>query len=338
MTALTHVATPADELLWAAARDIEKFLAEVRRLNTDDDAWRDLIAVKCSALSEQLSNLHTRLENQVQGARAAIEDLRLTLTEYPEEITNGAGIPSLRDFQDSMGQRYDAFMETLRAQRLTIRADQAMDAASESLANRQPKLKRAFFHVLMGVSCVGLYQFVVNKGTALVLLSAFVVFFGAVEILRRFSTRINDFWTDRVFRGIGRPQERYQTNSASYYLWGMTLIALVAPKTIVCAALLILSFGDPAASAFGHRVNLVRFKNGKSLGGMLAFVLVSGLVAGLYLGLYGGMSTAGWIGLTAVMAMAGAVAELSNGKVDDNFAIPVACAGAGMVFSLLAFT
>ncbi len=211
-------------------------------------------------------------------------------------------------------------------------------AGPDDEGNRKPKLKRAFFHIFMGVACVGIYQFVVSKGVALVLLSGFVVFFGGVEILRRVSKRVNDFWTDRVFAGVGRPQERHRINSASYYLWGMTLIAIVAPKTIVCAALLVLAFGDPVASAIGYRIQLFRFKNGKSLGGSLSFVLAAGLVAGLYLGIFGGMTTAGWLGLAVVMALAGAAAELLNGRLDDNFAIPVACAGVGMVFPLLPFT
>jgi len=335
MTTLTQVLTPADELLISAARDIETFLAEIRRLNTDDDAWRILIAAKCKALNERLSNLHTRLENQVQGARAAIDDLRKALTEYREDIRNGAGIRSLSNFQVAMGQRYDVLAETLRTRRITIPLTTALELGESDVeGDRRPKLRRAFFHILMGVVCAGLYQFVVNRALALVLLSAFVVFFGAVEILRRFSTRINDFWTDRIFGRLGRPQERYQTNSASYYMWGMALITLVAPKTVVCTALLVLAFGDPIASAIGYRFHLVRFKNGKSLGGTFAFAVASGLVAGLYLGLYGGMSTPAWIGLAAVMATTGAAAELWSGKLDDNFVIPVVCAGAGMVFTL----
>ena len=161
---------------------------------------------------------------------------------------------------------------------------------------------------------------------------SFVVFFGGVEILRRYSRAINDFWTDRVFGGLGRPQERYRVNSASYYLWGITLITLFAPRTIVCAALLILAFGDPLASAVGYRVGLWRFRNGKSLGGTLTFFLVSSLVVGLYLGLLADLGPATWIGLTACMALAGALAELFNGRLDDNLVIPVVSAGAGMLF------
>ena len=332
MTALTQVANPTDELLLAAAREIEKFLAEIRRLNTDDDAWRTLIAAKCEALNERLSSLHTRLENRVQSARTAMEELRTALDEYRDDISN-ASTPSLHEFQIAVGQRYDVFVETLRSRRITIPLELDTAIAAEAEGNRQPKLKRAFFHVLMGVTCAGLYQFVVDKPTALVLLACFVVFFGTVEIVRRFSKPINDFWTDRIFGGLGRPQERYRTNSASYYMWGMALIALVAPKTIVCAALLVLAFGDPIASAIGYRVQLLRFKNGKSLGGTLAFVVVSGLLAGLYLGLYSGMAPLAWIGLALVMATAGAVAELLSGKLDDNIVIPIACAGAGMLFT-----
>ncbi|MFH2005755.1 MAG: hypothetical protein ABI333_04120 [bacterium] len=329
MTALTQAASTADELLQSAAREIESFLAEIRRLNTQDDAWRTLIDEQCHALNERLAKLHRRLENQVQGAHTAIAELRGALTAYREEIRNGAGIPSLHDLQVAVGQRYDVVVETLRARRITA----PLELASELEGNRSPKLTRAIFHVLMGVACAGLYQFVVTKSTALLLLAAFVVFFGAVELLRRFSKPINDFWTDRVFGAVGRPQERYRINSASYYMWGMAVVTIVAPKTIACAALLVLAFGDPIASAVGYRVNLLRFRNGKSLGGTLSFVLASGLVVALYLGLYGGMSAAGWMGLAAVMALAGAAAELLSGKLDDNLVIPIACAAAGMLFT-----
>ncbi len=333
MTALTQVASPVDELLLSAARDIDSFLTEIRRLDTADDSWRHAISAKCTALNERLTGLHARLEDQVRGARTAIENLRSALTEYREEITNGAGRPSLDDFQSSMGERYDELMETLRSRRLAIPAELERELATAT-EDRTPKLKRAAFHVLMGVVCAGLYQFVVDKRLALILLGAFVVFFGAVEVLRRYSKPINDFWTDRVFGDLGRPQERYRINSASFYMWGMALITVFAPKTIVCAALLVLAFGDPIASAVGYRISLYRFGNGKSLGGTLAFFMATSLFAGLYLALYSGLGTAAWIGLAACMALAGALAEQLSGKLDDNIVIPIAAAGAGMLFSL----
>ena len=329
MTAVTQVGLSVDELLLSAKQDIEHFLGEIRRLNTDDDGWRTLITSKCSALNERLSKLHASLENQVLTARVALDELRGSLAEYLSDTEKGASVTRLRAFQDALGQRYDVFVETLRSHRIPMPAE----LENETAEDRRPKLTRALFHVFMGVACAALYQFVVDKPTALLLLSAFVVFFGAVEILRRFSKPINDFWTDRVFGAVGRPQERYRTNSASYYMWGMAIITLFAPKTIVCAALLVLAFGDPIASAVGVRVGLLRFGNGKSLGGSLAFVLASGLAAGLYLGFFGGMSVGALVGLAAVMAVAGAAAEMLSGKLDDNLVIPIVSAGAGMLFT-----
>jgi dolichol kinase len=331
MTALTQTAPPADELLLSAARDIGSFLTEIRRINTADDSWRSTISAKCKALNERLSGLHARLENQVRGARTAIENLRSALTEYLEDITNGAGLPGLEEFLTSMGRRYDELMETLRSRRLTLPAELERELA-ELTEDRTPKLKRAAFHILMGVACAGLYQFVLDKRLALTLLGSFVLFFGAVELLRRYSKPLNDFWTDRIFGAVGRPQERYRINSASYYMWGMALIAVFAPKPIVCAALLVLAFGDPIASAVGHRISLYRFKNGKSLGGTLAFFVATSLLAGLYLALYSGLSTPVWIGLAACMALGGALSEQLSGKLDDNLVIPIATAGTGMLF------
>lgn len=332
MTTLTWASTPADQLLLSAARDMEDFLAELRRVDVDDDGWRASMSSKCKALNERLSGLHARLEDHVRGARSAIHELRSALTAYRQGLSEGATMPSLSELEASLTEHYDALVETLRSRRVAIPAELERALEADGDADRAPNLKRAAFHVAMGVACAALYQLVVDKRLALILLGTFVVFFGAVEILRRYSKSINDFWTDRVFGAVGRPQERYRVNSASYYMWGMALITLFAPKTIVCAALLVLAFGDPMASAVGYRVGLHRFGNGKSLGGTLAFFIVTSLAAGAYLAFFGGLSTPVWIGLAATMAGAGALAELVGGRIDDNLVIPVVAAAMGMFF------
>lgn len=325
MTAATQAQTTIDELLRLAAANMAAFLTEMRQHGADQENWRSSVRSRCQEHSELLSSIRTQMVQRRERVRAAIDELLTAMSEEwtrrkGEEDDSGFGA-----FQDALRQRYDEFVEAIRARRIDTPEAILIDE------NRDPKLIRALFHVAMGVTCAALYQFAISRDTALLLLAGFITFFGSVEVARKFSRRINDFWVDRVFGAVARPQERYRINSATFYMLGIGVTALLAPKAVTCAALLVLAVGDPIASAVGHRWGLVRFRNGKSLGGSLAFLVACSIPVMLYLGFYSALPPTTWIPLALAMVSVGALTELFSGRVDDNFAIPVASAGVGML-------
>jgi len=332
MTALTEAQPSVDGLLRSAAADLERFLAELHELSEDDDGWRAAVSARCQSLSDELRQvreqvlaLREQLSGQYQRVCAAIEEIRHALLQDRESLTSDRDGTGLTSFRDALSQGVEALRVELQARRIDVGVELPRDD------DRTPKLLRALFHVAMGIGCVGLYQFVLSREVALLLLAGFVAFFGGVEVARRFSTRINSFWVDRVFVFVARPQERYRTNSATYYMLGLALITLVADRTAVCAAILVLAFGDPIASAVGHRWGRYRFANGKSLIGSLAFLLSSAMALGAYFSAFSGLSPATWAIAAAAMAFAGTLTELVSGRIDDNFSIPVVTAAVGMV-------
>ena len=329
MTAATQAQPGVEEQLRTAADNIAAFLAELRSDRAGADNWWASVRSRCQEHSDFLCLVRTRMKQRRERVRVAIDDLLTALSAESTRLVTEDDETGFGAFQDALRQRYDEFVDAVRARRIDLPVADLVDA------NREPKLKRALFHVGMGVGCAALYQFAFSRNTALLLLAGFIAFFGSVEIARRFSKRINDFWVDRVFAAVARPQERYRTNSATFYMLGMGVITLLAPKTVTCAALLVLAVGDPIASAIGHRWGLVRFRHGKSLGGSLAFLVASSILVMLYLGFYGSLPSTTWIPMAFAMVSVGALTELFSGKVDDNFAVPVAAAAAGMLMLTL---
>ena len=331
MVAPADAQSSIDGLLRDAADDLRRFLSELHELSADDEAWRALVAARWQSLHEQLRHvrqeiqgLREQLASQHQHACAAIDAICHTLQQDHESLTRDGDRNRLSTFRDTLAQGLDALLAEIQARRIDLGAEAPRE-------DRTPKLVRSLFHAAMGIACAALYQLVVSREVALRLLAGFVIFFGGVEIARRFSARVNDFWVDRVFGRVARPRERYRTNSATYYMLGLTLITWVADRTICCSAILVLAVGDPIASAVGFRWGRRRFANGKSLVGSLAFLLAAAATLALYLAVFSGVPPAKWALVAAAMAIAGTLTELVSGRIDDNFAIPVVTAAVGML-------
>ncbi|MDH5719639.1 MAG: hypothetical protein OEZ13_03365 [Spirochaetia bacterium] len=151
-------------------------------------------------------------------------------------------------------------------------------------------------------------------------------------------------------------REEKEMQSSIHFFISCAFIIGFLPKETAVLSVLFLSMGDPAAAYFGGRYGTVRFKNGKSLQGLLAGVGVSFLVGILFLltltvnesninnyfndfefrlFLY---SKAGFNIKAFFICFLGAVSafiiELFSGKgfLDDNLTIP---AGSGLVMTFL---
>jgi len=149
-----------------------------------------------------------------------------------------------------------------------------------------------------------------------------------LEITRRLSTRWNDYLVDRFFGAISRPWEKHQTNSATYYLLALTLITFVMPKHAVEIAILVLAFGDPAATILGKKWGGVKIWKEKSVVGTSAFILAAFPPVAAFLSSgFPSMNHTSKLGLALTVSLVGAAAELFSENLDDNFTIPVLCAG-----------
>lgn len=330
MTVVSATATQSqvtvDDLLRAVAEELRHFLQTLLELDIDSISWRETFDDACAGLSDRLADLELQIQRKREKLAGAVEAIRLDLTAYRDDLAE-SGRARIDELHASLTERYEALVDTLRTRRIV--------EPQTLTANRAPKLVRAAFHAGMGIASVLLYQLLFNRGQALWVLGGFATFFGTIEILRRFSPKLNDFWVDRVFGRIARPQERYRTNSATFYLWGLLVITLLAPKSIVCAAILVLAFGDPAASAVGFRWPLHRFANDKSLGGSLAFIAAAAAVLAIFFAITATLPASTWLPLALIMPLIGMAAETFNGKIDDNFLIPVATAAGGLLYLAL---
>jgi len=145
-----------------------------------------------------------------------------------------------------------------------------------------------------------------------------------VESGRRFIPKFNDWLMEKVFHKVSRPHERFQINSATYYVWGLFLMVMLFPKEACLLGVLTLGFGDPIASIVGQRYGKIKIFKEKSLEGALAFWLAGFAICLIYQLIYiPQIPLLDIIKISSIVAFVGALTELFTIKIDDNFSIPV---------------
>ncbi len=327
MNAVTQVEPSAaqafDQTVLATTSDLRSFVHRLQRPRVADAAWMQNARERCAELSERFAQLKGRTGDAGEGR---LQEVREALARFSTELAGRPSVQRLRQMSTALSHHYEDLVAYMGEQAAMARA------ADELRPIRLIMPWRTLMHVGLGVVSFVMYQFLVDKGTALAILGVFFAVFASLEISRRFSTRWNDILIDKVFALIARPRERYQTNSASYYLLGLTIATWLTPQPAVLAAVLILAFADPMASLFGSRWGKRKLYHDKSVVGSLSFLVTGLLVAFAYLALFGGVSVPASLGIAAVMALAGTAAELFGGRIDDNLSIPLVCAFTGALF------
>lgn len=185
---------------------------------------------------------------------------------------------------------------------------------------------RRLYHLIAGILLVLIVAYL-DKGEALLLISSLLLIAIITEAVRLHLPGLNRL----LFRHFGpllREEEEGRPTGTGYYLGGILVSLLLFEREIALFSMTILAVGDPAASAIGKRWGTYRI-GGKSLEGGIAFLLAS-TGAGLILHrLWPGLPA----GVIITGAIAGAVAELISGNVNDNLLIPLAASGAMEVLS-----
>jgi dolichol kinase len=209
--------------------------------------------------------------------------------------------------------------------------DFAEGAASTPIA-RPPNVVRSLFHVLSGVVSLTLICVLPGRGWLFAAAAAFAVFAWSMEASRRISPAMNGRLM-RFFGPVAHAHERHHTNSSTWYVTALALLAAFAPLRGAELGVLVLGFADPAAGAVGRRFGRTRLGPSRTLEGTLAFVVVGGGVAFAWLVLTGAAAGHAWW-VAGIAAAVGAVTEVaSSRRFDDNFTIPVVVALA-MAFTL----
>lgn len=301
---------------------LREYLSDLETPRPADSDWRDRVREAGADLYARIVALGPALRERQAGLQASVDRLGSQLDAYVDALAVRPDVVDLRARLAGLHRSYEELLLELKARRV---ARAAALASSRQLKPRN--YARNAFHASNGIVAVVLYELLLTREQALWVLGSIFAVFASLEITRRFSDRWNDFLVDRVFGAISRPSERYRVNSATIYLLALILIAALFPKAAVGAAVLILGFGDPAASLAGKRWGRRKLFRDKSWAGSTAFFIVSFVAVAVYFSLTAALP--GWpaiLGVAALLALVGAVTELLSSRIDDNFSIPVICA------------
>lgn len=314
------------QTLREVAQDLRQLVTSLRTTRLRDRAWLQTARTRCLDLGERLGTLRGAAAGHGRVLQGKLGTVAQALQEHARALGEVKSAARLRALRDSLAGTWEDLVSHLRIEGVWTEEETPQ-------AIRVPRVARSVTHVMLGLVSVVLYQFFLTKTQATIAVAGFVALFVGLDVARRIWPKFNVFMIDGIFRGIVRPRERYKVPSATWYVVGLFIGTLIAPREAICAGALVLAFGDPTAAAIGHRWGHRKLRRDKSVVGTLAFVVAGAVVAGAYLA----FATTG-LGVLRVIAwaltasVAGAAAELFGDKLDDNMTIPVAAALAGFLF------
>lgn len=294
----------------AAARD---FALELHRLLAELDRsrfrWREMV----DGLRERLAGVRSRLDLLVERAPSD-PGLRERLVVLRTAVEDAAPTSDVRAewlaFRTRVVMPYEELASSLRA-------------SSIHVPSLRPKnyLRNAYHVANAGLSLVLLE--LAPSWTWIIAIAWGAAFAGwSMEISRRLSPRANE-WCMALFKSVAHPHERHRINSATFYVTAVAVLASTRELVPCALALTTLGLGDPIAAIVGRRWGRVRWVNGRSVEGTLAFVITATIGGVLLLMLVHGMAWPAALATAGAASLLGAFAELYSRKVDDNLSIPV---------------
>lgn len=185
-----------------------------------------------------------------------------------------------------------------------------------------PHFRRKLYHMVMGLLCFGLYAFILDKISAILLLAFLGGALVAFDVARLRSAPLNALAL-RYFGDLMRREELKSLSANSYYVLGLLLITIIFPKPIVLLSVLYLAVGDPIAAVVGTLHGKRKILFGKSVEGAAANFLVSAGATLLVAHFYFHLSPEKTLWLAFFGGITSAIAELSPLPINDNFSIPV---------------
>lgn len=307
--------------------ELHDFVSNIQKPNFKDDKWKTSMLEFCDELTVKMNEIHQVLSEKREEYSGSLEEISLQLKDYAEELKTRPNVKKLQNLYGRLSSNYEELVVHLQDLKMA-----GLQKVTHHTHLKPTNYARSIFHMIMGLTGVLMYQFVLTKTQAVWILGTLAVTFVSLEISRRFSKRWNDFLVDKAFGIIARPFERHRTVGATWYLAALGLITPFFPKPAVLIAVLILGFSDPMASIIGKRFGSKKLFHDKSYAGTIAFFVTGVLVSMLYLGLaMPQVSFALALLLSALIALTGTITELFSSRIDDNFSIPVACTVAGSI-------
>lgn len=220
-------------------------------------------------------------------------------------------------------------------------------------------LKRKIYHMAGMVVPVMLYGDVfrflaadpyITRKALIVLLIAANIAIIILETLRMKHRRFRDFF-HRLFGSLMKESERDRIHGTVAYLIANLVLVLFFSDEVVVLSLAFLVLADPLAAFVGIYYGRLRFWNGKSVEGMLAFVAGSFLSGIVFYLLQNALNrgslpfvleSGSIVVVLTILGFASVVAALAeffsftalNGVVDDNLIVPLAAAAAFVIASL----
>ena len=185
--------------------------------------------------------------------------------------------------------------------------------------------ERKLYHCLMGTACFFLYAFFLDRNQALWALGTVGGVLVVGDVLRFRFPLLNGLVV-KYFGPVMRREQLKGPSASTYYVIALTLLTVFFPKPTVLISVLLLAFGDSAASLVGTQWGRRRVFGGKTVEGAAANFLASLLVVYLAARFYFGLSAADGLLLGWVSALASVVMEILPLPVDDNLSLPIGSA------------
>jgi dolichol kinase len=120
-----------------------------------------------------------------------------------------------------------------------------------------------------------------SRAILLCILGFILLFMGSIELFRLNHPGFNDFYF-KWFGMLMKKAEKDRISGVIPYMLSNAIVVAFFPPQIIFLSMAFLLVGDPFAAFFGSKYGKYRFSNGKSLVGIVAFIIASTL-AGLIL-------------------------------------------------------
>jgi len=307
-----------------ALEDLREFLNTMQRPRLADAQWVRSAQERAEALQVRFAEARQAFSNRSQTLSGAIEELSDGLREWTSEFMERPRKRRLRYITRRLSFRYEALVREARAW-----MDEAMIPVEAPATVKPANYMRNVFHVAMGAISILLVEVLLSKTACIWVTSAVAVVALSMEISRRYIPAWNAYLVRRVFGAISRPREMYRINGATWYTLAILTVLLTVPLRAAELGVIILALADPAATLAGRRWGTTKIWKDKSVVGASAFFVVAWTIAFLFATIVPGgpVGVVSRLIMATAVALVGVVAEVFTEAMDDNFTIPVLCAG-----------
>ena len=323
MTTATMAAPGTAAALTIALEEFREFLVSVQSPRLSDAQWVRSAQERCQELQVRFADVRQAFASRSQELSGTMEEVAEGLREWSREFRDRPRKQRLRQVVERLSCRYEALIEAGRGW-----MDEGLLPAGPTINLKPINYSRNIFHISMGAFAIVAYELLFSWQVCVWIMLGLTLTALTLETVRRSRPRLNAFLVKRVFGAISRPREMYRVNGATWYILATLTVILAFPMRAAELGIIILALADPAATLVGKRWGRFRIWRDKSLVGTATFLATAMVIAFVYASIVQGGSALGSRFVFAiVVALTGTIAEVFTERLDDNFTIPVLCAG-----------